>query len=164
MKPLKICLFVLGAMATATPAIAAETPLCVLPPANTNIAKDSSNAEDVNPSCPQILNAAKKIAATTQSNVPLANATSIPPQLSVGAVYLQPITMAPAGMMLPRNQSDIHLEMDIHAKTNLKARGFGTRGLATECCGQLYHSENWRRTTLGVWCGCTPLQLKIFAN
>lgn len=35
--------------------------------------------------------------------------------MEIGAVYLQPITMAPEGMMRPAAQSDIHLEADIHA-------------------------------------------------
>jgi periplasmic iron binding protein len=35
--------------------------------------------------------------------------------MEVGAVYLQPITMAPEGMMRPAADSDIHLEADIHA-------------------------------------------------
>ncbi|MGH8438843.1 MAG: iron transporter [Pseudomonas sp.] len=37
------------------------------------------------------------------------------PGLEVGAVYLQPIEMAPAGMMRPTADSDIHLEADIRA-------------------------------------------------
>jgi uncharacterized protein involved in high-affinity Fe2+ transport len=35
--------------------------------------------------------------------------------LEVAAVYLQPIEMAPAGVMRPAKDSDIHLEADIHA-------------------------------------------------
>lgn len=35
--------------------------------------------------------------------------------MEIGAVYLQPIKMEPAGMMLDTAQSDIHLEADIHA-------------------------------------------------
>ncbi|MDN5787110.1 iron transporter [Pseudorhodobacter sp.] len=35
--------------------------------------------------------------------------------LEVGAVYLQPIVMDPAGMMAPAADSDIHLEADVHA-------------------------------------------------
>src|SRR5690625_191346 len=35
--------------------------------------------------------------------------------LEVVAVYLQPIEMEPAGMMRPADDSDIHLEADIHA-------------------------------------------------
>lgn len=35
--------------------------------------------------------------------------------MEVGAVYLQPITMDPEGMMTPAAKSDIHLEADIHA-------------------------------------------------
>lgn len=37
------------------------------------------------------------------------------PGLEVGAVYLQPIEMAPAGMMRATADSDIHLEADIRA-------------------------------------------------
>ena len=35
--------------------------------------------------------------------------------METGAVYLQPITMAPEGMMRKASDSDIHLEADIHA-------------------------------------------------
>lgn len=35
--------------------------------------------------------------------------------LEIAAVYLQPIEMAPAGMMRPAADSDVHLEADIHA-------------------------------------------------
>lgn len=35
--------------------------------------------------------------------------------MEVAAVYLQPVTMEPAGMMRKASQSDIHLEADIHA-------------------------------------------------
>ena len=35
--------------------------------------------------------------------------------MEVAAVYLQPVTMEPEGMMRPVEQSDIHLEADIHA-------------------------------------------------
>lgn len=35
--------------------------------------------------------------------------------MEVAAVYLQPIDMAPEGMMRPAAESDIHLEADIHA-------------------------------------------------
>lgn len=35
--------------------------------------------------------------------------------MEVGAVYLQPIEMEPAGMMRPARESDVHLEADIHA-------------------------------------------------
>lgn len=38
--------------------------------------------------------------------------------LEVAAVYLQPVTMEPAGMMLDAAKSDIHLEADIHAIGN----------------------------------------------
>jgi uncharacterized protein involved in high-affinity Fe2+ transport len=53
---------------------------------------------------------------------PLANAKEYPigepqlcPGLEVGAVYLQPIEMAPAGMMRATADSDVHLEADIRA-------------------------------------------------
>ncbi len=35
--------------------------------------------------------------------------------MEVGAVYLQPIEMAPAGMMRPAAESDVHMEADIKA-------------------------------------------------
>lgn len=35
--------------------------------------------------------------------------------MEIGAVYLQPIEMEPAGMMRPAKDSDVHLEADIHA-------------------------------------------------
>jgi uncharacterized protein involved in high-affinity Fe2+ transport len=35
--------------------------------------------------------------------------------MEIGAVYLQPITMDPEGMMRKASDSDIHLEADIHA-------------------------------------------------
>ena len=38
--------------------------------------------------------------------------------IEVGAVYLQPITMEPEGMMRKASDSDIHLEADIHAVKN----------------------------------------------
>lgn len=124
MKNMKIYLF-LATIIGVTPAMAAETPLCPLPLTNENVAtNNSSGGDDINPACPQILKDAKKLADAAKSTVSWVNAAAIPSQLSVGAVYLQPITMSPAGMMLPRNAADIHLEIDIHAKTNLKARGF----------------------------------------
>src|SRR5712664_1218464 len=38
--------------------------------------------------------------------------------IELGAVYLQPITMEPEGMMRKASESDIHLEADIHAIAN----------------------------------------------
>ncbi|ABK08960.1 MULTISPECIES: iron transporter [Burkholderia] len=38
--------------------------------------------------------------------------------MEIGAVYLQPITMDPEGMMRKASDSDIHLEADIHAVKN----------------------------------------------
>ncbi|PAU65449.1 iron transporter [Pseudomonas indica] len=56
---------------------------------------------------------------------PLAQAKEYPigePQqcggLEVGAVYLQPIEMEPAGLMRPAAESDVHLEADISATEN----------------------------------------------
>lgn len=43
--------------------------------------------------------------------------------MEIGAVYLQPIEMEPAGMMKPAAETDIHLEADIHA-TKDNANGF----------------------------------------
>lgn len=110
---MKKTLIVVSAIGFSTAAIAAETPLCALPLAD-------ATAASPDPNCATILKNAK----TVKSTLSWVNTTAIPAQLSVGAVYLQPITMAPAGMMLPRNQADIHLEMDVHAKENLKSRGF----------------------------------------
>ncbi|RKP50577.1 iron transporter [Trinickia fusca] len=38
--------------------------------------------------------------------------------MEIGAVYLQPITMDPEGMMRKASESDVHLEADIHAVKN----------------------------------------------
>ncbi len=43
--------------------------------------------------------------------------------MEVAAVYLQPIEMEPAGMMLAADKADIHLEADIHA-TKDNVNGF----------------------------------------
>lgn len=43
--------------------------------------------------------------------------------MEIGAVYLQPIEMEPAGMMKPAAATDIHLEADIHATAD-NANGF----------------------------------------
>ena len=40
--------------------------------------------------------------------------------LEIGAVYLQPVEMEPAGMMRAAKESDIHLEADIHATADNK--------------------------------------------
>ena len=40
--------------------------------------------------------------------------------MEIAAVYLQPITMEPAGMMRDAKDSDIHLEADIHATADNK--------------------------------------------
>lgn len=44
--------------------------------------------------------------------------------LEIGAVYLAPVDMDPAGIDLPASQSDIHLEADIHAAEG-NPNGFG---------------------------------------
>ncbi|MCC6611055.1 MAG: iron transporter [Burkholderiales bacterium] len=44
--------------------------------------------------------------------------------MEIVAVYLQPVTMEPDGMMTPPEKSDIHLEADIHALAN-NPNGFG---------------------------------------
>ncbi|MGQ5522025.1 iron transporter [Chitinimonas sp. PSY-7] len=38
--------------------------------------------------------------------------------MEVAVVYLQPVKMEPAGMMLDAAKSDIHLEVDVHATKN----------------------------------------------
>ncbi|MBS0576947.1 MAG: iron transporter [Proteobacteria bacterium] len=38
--------------------------------------------------------------------------------MEIAAVYLQPVTMEPDGMMRKAEQSDIHIEADIHALAN----------------------------------------------
>ena len=45
------------------------------------------------------------------------------PRLEIGAVYLQPIEMAPAGMMRATADSDVHLEADVRATAD-NAQGF----------------------------------------
>ena len=43
--------------------------------------------------------------------------------MEIAAVYLQPVSMEPAGMMRAAAESDIHLEADIHAQSD-NANGF----------------------------------------
>jgi uncharacterized protein involved in high-affinity Fe2+ transport len=113
-------------------ALAFEMPLCALPIGNSKAIVDNAKVEgDPDPGCAQVYANAVAMAKASKSNIIMTNTMPIPPQLSVGTVYLQPITMAPAGMMAPRDKSDIHLEIDIHAKTNLKSRGFAP-GLVTD--------------------------------
>lgn len=59
---------------------------------------------------------AAAIAATTASaaEYPIGK-QQIRGGMEIGAVYLQPITMDPEGMMRKASESDIHLEADIHA-------------------------------------------------
>ena len=110
--------FSLLALSSASIVLASEVPLCALPSGNNKTYSDKDQG------CAEVYAHAMSAANATHSNIPMLNASTIPPQLSVGTVYLQPITMSPTGMMLPRNKSDIHLEIDIHAKVNLKSRGF----------------------------------------
>ena len=125
MKTWSISLLGLSGLMVAAGSLAAEIPLCALPQVNSVATIDNAAIEgDPDPGCAAMLADAKKLLQADKSTLTLTNNPAIPPQLSVGAVYLQPITMAPAGMMLPRDQSDIHLEVDIHAKANLKSRGF----------------------------------------
>lgn len=44
--------------------------------------------------------------------------------MEIAAVYLQPITMEPQGLMRPASKSEVHLEADIHALKGNK-NGFG---------------------------------------
>lgn len=113
---MKKALLALCSVMTVGTAFANETPLCQLPLA-TSQAKAGANDSG----CNQLIAAAKVM---NKTGLALTNTMAIPAQLSVGAVYLQAITMAPRGIMLPVSKSDIHLEMDIHAKANLKSRGF----------------------------------------
>lgn len=45
--------------------------------------------------------------------------------LNVGAVYFQPVDMEPAGMGLPADEADMHIEADIHAVENDLGFGVG---------------------------------------
>lgn len=104
---------------------AAEVPLCALPMTGSKTIVDNAKVEgDPDPGCSEVYTNALAAVKSSNSKISLNNTSTIPPQLSVGTVYLQPINMAPAGMMRPRDKSDIHLEIDIHAKANLKSRGF----------------------------------------
>ncbi|PID62690.1 MAG: iron transporter [Gammaproteobacteria bacterium] len=55
--------------------------------------------------------------------VPIGEAVTMN-EMEIAAVYLQPITMEPQGLMRPASQSDVHLEADIHATKGNK-NGFG---------------------------------------
>ena|GEM_PF-1492719 len=111
--------------ATSITVYAAEVPLCALPMAGSKTIVDNAKVEgDPDPGCSQVYANAVSAAKSANSKISLNNTSAIPAQLSVGTVYLQPITMAPVGMMRARDKSDIHLEIDIHAKANLKSRGF----------------------------------------
>lgn len=122
---MKKLLFALMSLSITSISFASEVPLCALPQVNSNTVVNNAAIEgDADPGCAQIVSDAKTVANSAKTNVQFVNSMLVPPQLSVGAVYLQPITMAPAGMMRPRNESDIHLEIDIHAKEKLESRGF----------------------------------------
>lgn len=45
--------------------------------------------------------------------------------LTVGGVYFQPVDMEPAGNSLSKNESDCHMEADIHANAEGGALGYG---------------------------------------
>jgi hypothetical protein len=120
-----ILLALFGVVGIISISSAFEMPLCALPIGNSKLINDNAKVEgDPDPGCKEVYTNAIAMIKSTKSNIVMSNTAAVPPQLSVGTVYLQPITMAPAGMMAPRDKSDIHLEIDIHAKTNLKSRGF----------------------------------------
>lgn len=120
----KIVLIGLASTAS-TLVLASEVPLCALPQSNSKTVVDNAKVEgDPDPGCAQVYANAVSVAKAAKSNIVLSNSEVIPAQLSVGTVYLQAINMAPTGMMRARDKSDIHLEMDLHAKANLKSRGF----------------------------------------
>jgi periplasmic iron binding protein len=54
-------------------------------------------------------------AALTQAAETPIGKHKIVSNMEIGAVYLQPIKMEPAGMMLDADKADIHLEADIHS-------------------------------------------------
>lgn len=109
----------------ASSVFASEVPLCALPMVGSNQIVDNAKTEgDKDPGCTAVYSSALSVAKQTNSKLSFSNDSPVPPQLTVGTVYLQAITMAPVGMMRPREKSDIHLEIDIHAKSGLKSRGF----------------------------------------
>ena len=81
--------------------------------------------------------------------------------MEVAAVYLQPIEMEPAGMMLAADKADIHLEADIHATkdnvngfangaTNLLLNGGSiTGGNSSDVRGALYLYNGNEQITAG---------------
>lgn len=111
---------------------AAEVPLCSLPQGNYKAVDNAKVEGDQDPGCKDVIQQASTLAANiakTHQNdskyvVSLSNSMPTPDHIKVGTVYLQAITMAPDGMMRPALNSDIHLEMDIHAQDNLKSSGF----------------------------------------
>ena len=109
----------------ASSVFASEVPLCALPLLKSTQVVDNAKTEgDKDPGCAAVYSNALSVLKQTNSKLSLVNDSAIPAQLTVGTVYLQPISMAPVGMMRPREKSDIHLEIDIHAKNSLKSRGF----------------------------------------
>ncbi|PIE46085.1 MAG: iron transporter [Gammaproteobacteria bacterium] len=63
--------------------------------------------------------------AAYAGEVPIGEAVTMN-EMEIAAVYLQPITMEPQGLMRPASQSDVHLEADIHAtKGNKNGLGAG---------------------------------------
>lgn len=68
---------------------------------------------------------ASMIAATSASAAETpAGETVVMNGMQIAAVYLQPVTMEPQGMMNAASKSDVHLEADIHAVKGNK-NGFG---------------------------------------
>ncbi len=117
-----------------TQVLAEEVPLCALPTAgNPNAVVDNAKIEgDQDPGCKDVITQASTLqgkilnskANDPKYKVALENQTALPQHIKVGTVYLQPITMSPNGFMRPRSDSDIHLEIDIHAQDNIKSSGF----------------------------------------
>src|SRR5215813_9914963 len=98
-----------------------NVPRCVL------IARMASGSIDNNKECLMVASTLIRslIAAAGVSAMVSATAAEYPigkqhieGGMETGAVYLQPITMAPEGMMRKASDSDIHLEADIHAVKN----------------------------------------------
>lgn len=67
---------------------------------------------------PALLAAAAITAAGAQAAEYPIGKPQIAGGMEVAAVYLQPVTMDPSGMMLDAKKADIHLEADIHAVKN----------------------------------------------
>jgi periplasmic iron binding protein len=64
-----------------------------------------------------VASSAIAVAAASAAEFPIGK-QQIAGAMEIGAVYLQPVTMDPEGMMRKASDSDIHLEADIHAVKN----------------------------------------------